>query len=178
MTNKFCILQVEDDRNDWFFLRHAFRAVGITYPLQIARDGQEAIDYLSGTGEFADRTRFPLPCLLFLDLKMPRKDGFEVLTWIRKHSDLGRLTVIMFSSSRREHDIERAYRLGANSFLVKPSNLEELLELAKHIKGYWLHFHQMTSPCRDLLRFSSNRSTASASTPLLSGVGSANAGKS
>jgi CheY-like chemotaxis protein len=170
MTNKFCILQVDDDRNDWFFLEHAFRSVGITYPLQIARDGQEAIDYLSGTTEFADRRRFPLPCLVLLDLKMPRKDGFEVLAWIRKHSDLGRLTVIMFSSSRHEHDIDRAYGLGANSFLVKPSKLQERLELANHIKGYWLHFHQMVSPCSDLLSYASGRSTPSTSRPLVSGV--------
>ena len=149
MTDKFCILQVEDDRNDIFFLEHAFKAAGITHPLQVARDGQEAIEYLSGTGEFADRARYPLPCLILLDLKLPRKDGFEVLEWMQGEPNLRQLTVIVFTSSARAADVDRAYHLGANSFVVKPSQLEERVELAKLIKSYWLHHHRMPSVCQD-----------------------------
>lgn len=147
MTHKFSILQVEDDKNDVFFLAHAFRATGITHPVHIARDGQAAMDYLSGLGEFADRALHPFPCLVLLDLKLPRKDGFEVLEWIRSQAELRLLTVLVLTSSGREHDVDRSYSLGANSVIVKPSQLEERIELARHIKGYWLRFHQMPSVC-------------------------------
>ena len=149
MTDKFCILQVEDDRNDIFFLEHAFKAAGITHPLRVARDGQEAIEYLSGAGEFANRAQYPLPCLILLDLKLPRKDGFEVLEWVRAEPNLRQLTVIVFTSSGRTADVDRAYHLGANSFVVKPSHLEERVELAKLIKSYWLRHHRMPSVCQD-----------------------------
>ncbi len=131
-------MQVEDDRNDVFFLQHAFRAAGISHPVRVARDGQEAIDYLSGAGNFADRAQHPLPCLILLDLKLPRKDGFEVLAWLREQPDLRQLTVIVLTSSVRQLDIDRSYGLGANSFVVKPSQLQERVELAKLINGYWL----------------------------------------
>ncbi len=147
MTNKFCILQVEDDRNDVFFLEHAFKTAGITHPLRVARDGQEAIDYLSGAGEFSDRVRNPLPCLILLDLKLPRKDGFEVLEWVRQQPNLRQLPVIVLTSSGRASDVDRACHLGANSFLVKPSQLKERVELAKLLKDYWLHYHRMPSVC-------------------------------
>ncbi len=147
MNAKFCILQVEDDRNDVFFLQHAFKAAGITHPLQVVRDGQEAIEYLSGIGQFAERARHPFPCLILLDLKLPRKNGFEVLDWVREKEDLRQLTVIVLTSSGRQVDIDRAYLLGANSFVIKPSKLEERLELAKLIKAYWLNYHRMPSLC-------------------------------
>jgi CheY-like chemotaxis protein len=147
VLDKFCILQVEDDRNDVFFLQHAFKAAGITHPLRVVRDGQEAIDYLAGEGEFSDRARHPLPCLILLDLKLPRKDGFEVLEWVRQHPQARQLPVIVLTSSAREADVERACLLGANSFLVKPSELQERVELARLLKGYWLQYHRMPAVC-------------------------------
>jgi CheY-like chemotaxis protein len=115
----------------------------------VARDGQEAIEYLSGIGEFANRARHPFPCLVLLDLKLPRKDGFEVLEWMREEPNLRGLTVIVFTSSGRATEVDRAYLLGANSFVVKPSHLEERVELAKLIKSYWLHHHRMPSVCKE-----------------------------
>jgi CheY-like chemotaxis protein len=147
MTKSVCILQVEDDGNDVFFLRHAFGTVGVEHPLRVARDGEEAIEYLSGAGEYADRERHPLPCLVLLDLKLPRKDGFEVLRWIRAEPGLRDLTVIVLTSSGREEDIRHSYAMGANSYVVKPGQLQERLELVRLIQAYWLRFHQMPPSC-------------------------------
>ncbi len=136
------VLQVEDDDHDVFFLRRAFEAASIRNPIHVARDGQEAIDYLSGAGKFRDRTRFPLPCLIILDLKMPRRDGLDVLAWLRQESGLPPLAVIIFSSSAHAEDIDHAYRLGANSFVVKPSGGREREEFARAVRDYWLRFHE------------------------------------
>jgi CheY-like chemotaxis protein len=133
-----CILVAEVDENDVFFLQRAFRQVEISNPLQIAPNGQQVIDYLAGAGEYADRRQYPLPCLVMLDLKMPRKNGMEALEWIRTRGDLRALPVIMFSSSVHPEEIESAYRLGANAFLTKPSGATARLELARKIKQFWL----------------------------------------
>jgi CheY-like chemotaxis protein len=132
------ILLVEDEENDVFFMKYAFKEVGILNPLQVAEDGQQAMDYLSGNGEFADRERFPLPYLTLLDLKLPRVMGFEVLKWMREQPELKTLIVIILTSSRLGPDIEMAYRLGANAYLVKPSSPPELREIAMGIKQFWL----------------------------------------
>jgi CheY-like chemotaxis protein len=136
------ILLVEDDENDILLFQRAVRDAAIRNPLAIARDGQEAIEYLDGQGQFANRTRFPLPCLIILDIKMPRKTGLEVLEWLANKESLRVLPVIMFSSSPRAEDIADAYRLGANAFIVKPSSLERRAELARVIKSFWLEFNQ------------------------------------
>jgi CheY-like chemotaxis protein len=142
MSADFPILQVEDDENDILFLQHAFAQAAITNPLQLAKNGQEAIDYLSGAGKFADRLEYPVPGLVLLDLKLPRISGLEVLHWLRHSSKLPRMPVIVFSSSAHRQDVETAYAAGANSFLVKPSSLEKRIELARLIKGYWLEFNE------------------------------------
>ncbi len=135
------ILLVEDEENDVFFLKYAFKEVGILNPLQVAEDGKAAMDYLSGTGEYADREKFPLPCLVLLDLKLPGVMGMEVLKWIREQPELKTLIVIILTSSRLEPDIERAYQLGANAYLVKPSSPSELRETAAAIKQFWLELN-------------------------------------
>jgi CheY-like chemotaxis protein len=132
------ILLVEDEVNDVFFMKHAFLEIGLTNPMQVATNGWEAINYLSGKDEYADRERFPLPCLVLLDLKLPRVMGLEVLKWIREQSELKTVIVIILSSSQLTPDIEWAYRLGANAYLVKPSTPPELRELATGIKLFWL----------------------------------------
>jgi PAS domain S-box-containing protein len=132
------ILLVEDEENDVFLMKHAFQQVGILNPLQVARDGKEAMDYLSGNGGYADRERFPLPCLTLLDLKLPRVMGLEVLKWMREQPELKPLIVIILTSSRLGPDIETAYQLGANAYLVKPSNSRELHDIALGIKQFWL----------------------------------------
>ena len=135
------ILLVEDEENDVFFLKNAFNEVGLLNPLQVVQDGQEAMDYLSGRGEYADRARFPLPCLTLLDLKLPRVMGLEVLKWMRTQPGLKTLLVIILTSSRLGPDIERAYQLGANAYLVKPSSPPELREIATGIKQFWLELN-------------------------------------
>jgi len=131
------ILVAEDDTDDAFFLKRAFAKVGVRTSLQFVRDGQEAVQYLRGEGQFADRLTYPFPHLLLLDLKMPRMDGLQVLGWVRLQPFLKRLPAVIFSSSAHEKDINNAYDLGANSYLVKPHNPADLLALVNKLKTYW-----------------------------------------
>lgn len=130
------VLYAEDEENDVFLLRRAFKQAAITNPLEIVGDGQQAIDFLTGAGQFGGRR---LPCLALLDLNMPRKSGFDVLTWIRQQPAFQALPLIVLTSSTNERDIEKAYALGANAYLVKPSNQPDLIALAKSIGDFWLH---------------------------------------
>lgn len=136
------ILQVEDDPNDVFLLRRAMDRVGFMNPVQVANDGQQAIDYLRGVRQFADRGKFPLPCLVLLDLKLPCVTGLEVLREIRKRPGTA-LTVVILTSSEQDADITAAYRLGANAFLTKPSEVTKLEEMMKSIKDFWLTHNTM-----------------------------------
>jgi DNA-binding response OmpR family regulator len=126
--------------NDVFFLEHAMRKVGFANPIQVARDGQQAIDYLSGAGKFADRESFPLPCLVLLDLKLPHVMGLDVLKWIRQQAGAP-LPVIVMSASAENKDIVAAYRLGANAFLTKPSESGKLEAMVKALKDFWLTYN-------------------------------------
>jgi CheY-like chemotaxis protein len=149
MSDKSSILLVEDDPNDVFFLQRAFTAAAIDNPLSVAQDGQEAIDYLSGLGKYADRARHPLPCLIILDLKMPRRTGMDVLQWLREQPVFRCIPVIVFSSSAQRYDVERAYGLGATAFVVKPANNERRSELAALVKGFWLEFNERPLVCTE-----------------------------
>jgi len=140
MKKDALILVAEDDENDVLFLRRAFAQAEISNPLQTAYDGQIAIDYLSGAGRFADRNEYPLPGLLLLDLKMPRKTGLEVLAWTRSQKQFCGLPIIMLSSSVHPREIAEAYHRGVNAFVTKPSGTLERTELARMIKGFWLTF--------------------------------------
>jgi CheY-like chemotaxis protein len=120
-----------------FFLEHAMQKVGLANCVQVASDGQQAIDYLEGAGKFADREKFPLPCLVLLDLKLPHVMGLEVLKWIRQRSGPP-LVVIVLTASAEQADIAAAYRLGANAFLTKPSESGKFEETVKAIKDFWL----------------------------------------
>ncbi len=137
------ILLVEDDENDVFFMKRAMNQAGLTAPLQVASDGRQAIRYLGGTGEYCDRARFPLPCLVLLDLKLPHVMGLDVLKWMREQPELKTLVVLVFTSSKLQPDISKAYSLGANSYLVKPSAPEDLPEMIRMIKSYWLDVNQL-----------------------------------
>ena len=141
------VLIAEDDENDVFFLRRAFQQAKVENPLYVVRDGQEAIDYLSGTGDFSDRNAHPLPHLFILDLKMPRKNGMDVLVWLQEQPELRCLPVVILSSSAQARDIERAYELGANAFIVKPASLDERVELAKLIGSFWLELNEGPLVC-------------------------------
>jgi CheY-like chemotaxis protein len=136
-----CILQVEDDENDVFLLQRVFQRAGIASPLHAVTDGEMAINYLAGAGAFADRAKHPLPCLVMLDLKLPKVSGLEVLEWIRRHPTLRKLVVVVFSSSCQPEDVDRAYDLGANSYIQKPSDMQHTLEVAQLLKGWWLGYN-------------------------------------
>ncbi len=139
------LLLVEDDEADVLLLRRAFKDADIQNPLQVARDGQEAIDFLARPWiPPADR----LPSLVMLDLKMPRRTGPEVLAWMRDNPVFCSVPVIVFSSSANRSDIEQAYALGANAFLVKPPSLGERLEMARFIKQ-WLKLNQPPLACTE-----------------------------
>jgi len=131
------ILLVEDRDDDVVILRRSFQQAGIANPMQVVKDGEEAVAYLSGTGKYAQRREFPLPQLVLLDLKLPRLDGFEVLRWIRTQPALSGLRVVVLSSSENIRDVNLAYALGANSFLVKPTDLKEYVELSSFLNDYW-----------------------------------------
>jgi CheY-like chemotaxis protein len=135
MTNPFDhpILIAEDEDDEAFLLQRAFKKAAITNPIRRVNNGEQAIEYLAGTGSFADRVQYPLPILVLLDLNMPKKSGFEVLEWIRAQPLLKALAVDILSGSSREEDIEKALKLGANLYLKKPITL---LDLNLLIQGY------------------------------------------
>ncbi len=131
------ILHIEDDANDVLLLQHALKRAGVAQPVQVVGDGEQAIAYLGGTGKFADRQKFPLPCLVLLDLKLPRVMGLEVLRWIRQQAAPA-LVVIVLTASGQDADIAAAYRLGANAYLVKPTDAREFERMAKALQDFWL----------------------------------------
>ena len=128
----------EDDPNDVLLIQRAYQRTLVANPVQVVRDGEEALAYLKGEDPFSDRDSHPLPVLMLMDLKMPRKTGLEVLEWVRQQPGLKRLPIIVLTSSNQSPDINRAYELGANSYLVKPAGFDSLLELVKNLDMYWL----------------------------------------
>lgn len=134
----YTILLVEDDRNDVFLIQRAFRKANLANPIQVMKDGEAAVQYLSGQEPYADRDRYPLPMLMLLDLKLPRRSGLEVLEWLKQQPKLKRLPVVVLTSSREHTDLNRAYDLGANSYLVKPVAFDSLLNMVQTLNQYWL----------------------------------------
>jgi CheY-like chemotaxis protein len=135
------ILVAEDNLEDAFLLKRAFQKAGVNARMELVRDGIDAIAYLKGECPYCDRLQFPFPGLLLLDLKMPKADGFTVLRWIQTQEGMRRLLVTVLSSSEEPEDVNRAYDLGANSYLVKPSRLEGLGSLVKRIQAYWMELN-------------------------------------
>ena len=135
------VLIAEDDVTDVFLLQRAFAAADVQARLSFVRDGQEAVDYLEGEAAYSDRQTYPLPDLLLLDLKMPRMNGFDVLAWLRQQPGLKRLPVTVLTSSDQPQDVNRAYDLGANSYLLKPQDSQALSELVERVKQYWLELN-------------------------------------
>ncbi|RMF85886.1 MAG: response regulator [Nitrospinota bacterium] len=134
----YTILLVEDDPNDVLLIQRAFQRARILNPLQVVRNGDEAVAYLGGQEPYADRGRYPLPILMLLDLKLPRGSGLEVLEWLQQQPGLRRLPVVVLTSSSESIDVNRAYDLGANSYLVKPVRFEDLLQMVRSLHFYWL----------------------------------------
>lgn len=136
--SQFPILLVEDNEDDVLLIRRAFRRTNLLNPLHAVEHGDAAVAWLSGTGEHADRTRFPLPTLMLLDINLPRRSGLEVLEWLRHQPELRRIPVVVLTSSGERSDVNRAYELGARGYLVKPVRFEGLLEMVKTLGLYWL----------------------------------------
>ena len=146
MLNNQIILLAEDDPNDILLIQRAFQKAGFQNSLKVVRDGEQAIDYLRGADPYSDRNNFPLPFLLLLDLKMPGTDGFEVLQWVRSERDLKRLLVIVLTSSNLQSDVDRAYELGANSYLVKPVEFQEMVNMIQRFEAYWSEINRTPTP--------------------------------
>jgi CheY-like chemotaxis protein len=138
MSPQLTMLLVEDNEDDVFLMLRALKCAGVDRPLRVVTDGRQAIDYLSGNGEHADRSSSPVPGLIFLDIKMPQVSGIEVLRWLRGEPGLRRIPVIVLTSSNHPDDVRESYELGANSYVVKPASYEQLLAFAKAFKEYWL----------------------------------------
>ncbi|MDB6018793.1 MAG: response regulator receiver protein [Pedosphaera sp.] len=136
------VLHVDDDPSDTMLTKQACSKAGVSFQLHSVSDGEMAISYLSGADRYADRDIYPLPRLILLDLKMPRKTGFDVLVWIRSQDSLRYIPVVILTASNQEEDIKRAYELGANSFLVKPVGIHTLIEMVKLVDAYWLGINQ------------------------------------
>lgn len=130
------LLLIEDNEDDVFLMRRALQKGNIHLPLQVVMDGQEALDYFSGTERFADRSRHPIPALVFLDLKLPYVHGFEVLQWLRNHEQLKNLPVIVLTSSPEDRDRLRAHELGALAYYVKPPSANVLAQAMQFVPGY------------------------------------------
>jgi CheY-like chemotaxis protein len=137
-SSRATILLVEDDENDVLLIRRAFQKAGIEGEMHRVGDGDAAVAYLAGAGEYADRARYPQPLAVLLDLKLPRRSGLEVLAWARREADLTHVPIIVLTSSRESTDLKRAYELGANSYLVKPVEFGFLLDLVRSFESYWM----------------------------------------
>jgi len=138
MPDHAVILLAEDEEDYVLLIKHAFAKANIPNPLHVVWNGQEAISYLKGEGKYSNRDEYPLPDLMLLDLKMPRVNGFEVLKWLRAQQEMAALRVLVLTSSDQIRDVNEAYQLGANSFLVKPSDFEDFTQLSRLIQDFWL----------------------------------------
>lgn len=140
------LLVAEDDADDALLLEHALRRAGSGFRMVRVANGDEVIDYVQGRGAFSDRVRHPSPKVVLLDLKMPRKDGFAVLQWRQNSPDGHLLPMVVFSSSALPQDINRAYSLGANSYVVKPSAPERLHSMVAALHEWWGGFNATVTP--------------------------------
>ncbi len=137
MDQSLTILIAEDDENDITLLEVALRRAGIHNPLQFVRDGEAAIDYLCQRNAFTDRSQFPFPTLVIVDIKMPRRSGLEVLQWLREHPECSIIPSIVLSASAEPQDVQKAYELGASTYFQKPASIDELTEMMRSINQYW-----------------------------------------
>jgi CheY-like chemotaxis protein len=159
------ILHVDDSEDDRFLFKRAWQRAGIHLALVSLSSGEDAIDYLAGNGEYADRGMYPIPCIVFLDLKMNGTSGFDVLRWLRDQPALQHLVVIVYSSSNHSVDVQQSLKLGANAFVTKPAGNGLWEDFLLAVKNFWLRFHEFPWPsnCKAPL---SDTSGANANPPL------------
>ena len=147
MSSDSLILQVENDADDVFITRRAFKKAGITNRIASVENGEEAIAYLFGKDRFSNRDDYPLPSVILLDWNMPLMSGSEFLRWLRAQSGMRRIPVVVLTSSDNENDMIQAYELGSNGFLVKPPSLEDFQALATAFAAYWLGWNRSDFNC-------------------------------
>jgi len=141
--NHCLALYAEDDSDHAFLMQRAFEKAGREGEVKIVPNVNEAIRYLSGEGQYADREKYPVPLMLLTDLKMPGKSGFQLMRWVREHPEFKRMPVVVLTASRHDPDIQRAYALGANSFLIKPPTPQKLNALIDNLNSFWLHLDEL-----------------------------------
>jgi CheY-like chemotaxis protein len=156
METPLRILVAEDEMGDVLLLQRAFDKAQVRTPVHFARDGREVMDYLEGNPPFQNPVLHPLPTLLLLDLNLPFIDGFQVLEWVRLQPGLRHMIVVVFTNSEQQEDISRAYSLGANSYVVKPQDPNQLVQVVEHLQNYWFAINNFDAST--LQRF--NASTA------------------
>jgi len=140
------ILLADDRPDDVILIQRALVKAKVYNPVLVVHDGEEALEYLEGKGKFADRERYPFPNLMLLDIKMPKVDGFQVLEAIRANRDFRSVRVIVLTSSQEIRDVNRAYELGASSFLVKPLEFDNYEGLMRTLSAFWLQRNAMPDP--------------------------------
>jgi CheY-like chemotaxis protein len=138
MVNCVSILLAEDNDDDVNLMRKAFERARILNPLYVVSDGEQATAYLKGEGRYGNRAKYPLPSLLLLDIRMPKKDGFEVLRWLRGERQLRSMRVVVLTSAADIRDANLAFSLGADSFMIKPADFLRFVEFSEALGGSWL----------------------------------------
>lgn len=139
------VLLVEDNATDVLLIKRAFDQAKMANPIQVISDGDAAVSYLNGDGAYADRSTHPLPILILLDLKLPRRSGLEVLEWLKGQEALRRIPVVMLTSSEQPSDVDAAYDSGVNSYLVKPVEFDSLFKMLKAVDLYWMMLNEHPS---------------------------------
>lgn len=148
VKEQFPIIIAEDDEADAHLLQRALRDAGFTNPVHFSRDGEDVIKYLRGHAPYEDREKFQFPRVLFIDLQMPRMDGFELLGWLKNHEECHMIPRIVLSASSEQKCIQRAYELGVNSYIVKPPTFEGLVDRLQLVFDYWAMCEKPTLPSR------------------------------
>lgn len=142
MSAEYTILLVEDNPKDVFLIQRAFRKAEIIAQLQVVTDGDAAVQYLAGQAPYHDRLIYSLPAFVLLDLKLPRRSGAEVLSWLRQEPMLRRLPVVILTSSKEYRDVNQVYDLGANAYIVKPIDFDRLVDIIKTINLHWIIYNE------------------------------------
>lgn len=138
MAEPSVFLLVEDNENDIVLIRRAFSQAQLVNPLVVVRNGEEAMAYFMGIGAYKNRSEFPLPSLVLLDLKLPGMSGIDFLKWLREQAGVRTTRVVVLTSSNLTKDVNEAYQAGANSFLVKPTDFETFVQVTSALNGYWI----------------------------------------
>lgn len=140
------VLIAEDNPEDALLLRKALERAGMRSQTRFVHDGDEVLLYLQGLGAYANRTANPLPTMIILDIKMPKKTGLEVLEWLAANPEFAIVPTIVMSSSNLESDIRQAYRLGANTYFVKPNSFDDLVTTMRNLRAYWERAERVLNP--------------------------------